>query len=657
MFIFFKKNVTKLRSSLTIGALLILTATILIPSHLAHAGLGDIIGTFLGYNTLWEFITSFLAIIASIALSIASWFVALAGTLLNVSINITLHIKELVHSTPAIYDVWKIIRDVSGLFIIFALLYAAIQLILGISRPNFGDLIKNIVVAGILINFSFFMTGVLIDASNVVSLALYRAMVPGQPDIGRLIENGGSNVTAQVGAQSQAIVKALFNDGGLSAIFMQSLQIQSSFDPKKFDLAQIQGGGAAAALKIVLIAVTGVIIMITAGLSFLAASLAFIIRLFILIFLLAFSPILFAAKIVPKIGEYGKDWWNMLQSQLIFMPVYLLLMYVALTILSKTNIFNSGAYGGLWQGGATSSIAPTEFIVLGINAAFVIIMLNIPLIAAFKLGGVATEWVSKSKLGQTASKWGSKQIWSDAGAGTYKGTVGRGASWLARSETFKDIASRSPVAGTMLRGVRGVAGDYDKKLSEQVKARTEFADSLGHDVAAVNKWESRLRSLKLQRDRVNAEPVPADPRLAALQADQKRELKNDIDDTERIISEQKNRRKQSYANETNQGSKDTLWTKVARKNKKAAAAIQAGIYEDRLKGEEDDLKDVKADLKALENAIRNNPADPANNRQAGQPNPEQTRELNRLTAKRNTSQEEVNKIKNWIANEKLTASK
>jgi hypothetical protein len=74
--------------------------------------------------------------------TMASWLVYLAGSLMNFSINLTMHIKEFVASTDAIYTVWKAIRDISGMFIIFGLLYSAIQLITGFESPKFGDRIK-----------------------------------------------------------------------------------------------------------------------------------------------------------------------------------------------------------------------------------------------------------------------------------------------------------------------------------------------------------------------------------------------------------------------------------------------------------------------------------------------------------------------------------
>ncbi len=444
-------------------------------THFANA---QAISSLLGFGSLWQTIAEVLAGLANVALSLTSWFVALSAMLLNVSINITMHIKEIVSSTPAIYDVWKAIRDLSGLVIIFTLLIASIQLILGVGSPNFGQMIKNVVIAGVLINFSFFATGVMIDASNMVSLTLYRAMLPGQPDIGKILDDSGHTVGGQALAQSQ-IVAALLNDGGISALFMQSLQIQSQFNPKNINMKD-SAGGISAALKIVLIAITGIVIMITAGLSFLAAALAFIIRLVILIFLLAFSPIWFAAAVIPQLKSYANDWWGALKSQLFFMPVYLLLMYVALLILSKSSVFTNGAAGNLWKGGAAGAAVPTEFIVLAINSVFVIIMLNVPLVAAIKVGGMATKILDKMPI-----KAGN--IWKGVGNTAYQGTKGAAGyagvrtlgKWAFNKE--KDFAKtsfgnsligrtiRSKTTGALAGSKMGSPGRSFKELDKENK--------------------------------------------------------------------------------------------------------------------------------------------------------------------------------------------
>ncbi len=470
---FIKKyaGIIKEHAIFKIVCLLVLVITLIgLSGHTAHA---EIIEKFLGVSGFWDLVAQGTAFLVNTALSVASWFVALTGMLLNVSINITMHMKDFVNSTPAIYDVWKTIRDISGMFIIFILLYAAIRMILG-QDAKLGNTIKNIVIAGVLINFSFFVTALLIDTSNVVSLQLYRAITPGQPDIGQLIAANNST-----GAMS-AIVGKLFDDGGLSAIFMQSLQIQSVFNPKNINLgANSSNSNGATPFKIILIGVTGIVIMLVAGLSFLFASLAFIVRLVLLLLLLAFSPIWFVAGIIPQLKEYADEWKKILIGQLTFMPAYLLMMYAALLILTKSNIFKNGASGGLWQGNSTTGV-PTEFVTFAINAVFIIIMLNVPLLVAIKLGGSMGGLMDMKKLG---GMFDAKKIWGGVGGFAGRHTAGRFASGLDKQLANTRIGNMSLVrdiragtTGALAKSKFGSSRSYEDqaKINEDVAKQREL---------------------------------------------------------------------------------------------------------------------------------------------------------------------------------------
>ncbi len=441
---------------------IIVAALIFVGStHAAHAE-----GWF-GFPDLWSIMSRVIAYIVNMVLAVCSWFVAMTGTLLNVSINLTMHIKDFVSSTPAIYDVWRAIRDISGMFIIFGLLYASIRMILG-QDAKLGTVIKNIVIAGVLINFSFFMTSVLIDASNIVSLQLYHAMTPGQPDIGNLINNKDPAAAGSL----PGIVNKVFSDGGLSMVFMQSLQIQTAFNPKNLSLDNPESSASfSTPFRIVLIGATGIVIMITAGLSFLFASLAFVVRLIILLILLAFSPIWFAAAVIPQLKEYSDEWWKVFKGQLIFMPAYLLFMYVALRIITNSNLFNSGAYATLWKGTASSSLIPTEFIAFGINAALIIIMLNIPLLAAIKLGASTGKLLDGKKLGAEAL-WG--RIGGYTGSAIGRNTAGRIGSQidkrLANTRIGNSLVARdfrAATTGALAKNKFGGSRSFDETVKEQ----------------------------------------------------------------------------------------------------------------------------------------------------------------------------------------------
>jgi hypothetical protein len=431
--------------------ILILLA-IVVPLHDTHAQ--SVITSFLGFKGLINLTGFILGFIFNILIALSGWFLGVCGTLLNVSLNATLHIKDIVDATPAVYEIWKAIRDISGIFIIFFLLYASIRLILDIQPPNFGDLIKNIIIAGILINFSFFFTGLLIDLSNMTSLAIYRAITPERSDNFQKSKNA-----------------LLFNDGGISDTFMQSLQIQKNLGKQNVDFTDISHD-VSFLIKSVVVQFASIMIMITTALSFLAAAIMFVIRIFVLIMLLAFSPIWFAAAIIPELNEYAKKWWGTLTSQLIFMPVYLILMYAGISILTKSSFFKNAGFN-LFSGNPTFSSWTGDLLALFVNTVFVIVMLNVPLIAALKLGGDITGFISKRG-------WDAGNIWKKVSGTLGVQTLGRGASWadkkVAKTPYGNSLLGRdfrSATIGAVAKNKMGTSRSFAEQLEEEKKVKIE----------------------------------------------------------------------------------------------------------------------------------------------------------------------------------------
>lgn len=469
----FQKNTSAYES---IGKVFVVVAIIIVAStQIASANFS--MTSFLGIPSVGDFMVQMVAEFVNINLQIASWILAVAGFLLNFSMSITLNIKAFVEATPAIYTVWKAIRDISGMFIIFMLLYAAIKLILG-QDAKIGGLIKTIVMAGVLINFSFFITGLGIDVSNVVSSQLYNAIAP-------------ANKLTGVESLNPNRVKEYLSDGGISDIFMQSLKIVSLYDVKSL---QVKNNGEilSPSIKIILMGTVGIVIMYTAAISFFLAALAFIVRFVILLFLLAFSPIWFASFAVPQLGEYAKKWSSTYQSQLTFMPVYLLLMYFALSVLSSNTLFGSAYAGDLTSVDAWYA----NFLTIAVNAALVIIMLNAPLLAAISLGAKMPEWAKKA---------GAENMWRGVAGIAGRSTVGKWSSSLDKqlantrfgnSSLVRDI--RASTTGAMAKSKFGSSRSFEDqaKINEDVDKQRELIRTGNTDTDKKRKAGARSKSLE-----------------------------------------------------------------------------------------------------------------------------------------------------------------
>lgn len=558
-----------------------------ISTSIAAANQGtNLIAQFLKFTNLPDLLNSTLASIVNLAVAIAGFILGIAAYLLDVSIGLTLNIKAFVEATPAVYSVWRILRDITGLFFIFYLLYAAIQMMTGLNRgPSYASIIKNIVIAGILINFSFFIVSIGIDFSNVISQAIYNAMIPNHT-VMRIDPN--TNLSTIVGTAGKS---------NISNIFMNSLKIQQIYDTNGNRL----GTNVADPIKIALIGVAGVVMMITTAISFVIAALAFIARLVILIFLLAFSSLWFVGWIIPEINKHFSFFQGQLFNQLIFMPAYLLLMYVALTIVNGSNIIGAGRLDAGAVSSAENWIMP--YVLLSINFAIIIIILNLPLVVGLSMGGLATGW-----LGKSISKWDARKIWGDikdkAPASVWNNTGGRVSSKLAQNESFKNFAGKYAIGELALKGVKGAASGYNEKLDAQVKARTEFSNSLGYDERAVlemkksaqNKIDEALR--QEARARTMGNTAAAD-RYANHAKQLKQQLGIDV------ANKQKERQAKYAERLANTGRPETLFLRVARKNKVAAAKINIDIWQKQLNSKKEILDKLKKQHETNERDIRN----------------------------------------------------
>lgn len=425
-------------------AILTVTGLVFIPQQ-AEAGILPDLST-------GAYFTEAVAWILNIVQGIVSLFVTASATLLSLSIKLTLNISELYNATPAIKNIWVIVRNISSMLIIFMLLFSSIQTILGIGNSNIKKLIGNIIMAGLLINFSLFFTKVLIDASNLVSLQFYRAIAP------------------EYASQDLRGWQSAYYDGGLSNIFMASLRIQNIYHPGNTDIKKIGEKGESAVFVSMIVATAGgIVMMLFAAISFFGAAIAFTIRTGFLLLLMAFSPIYFAGMIFPQVKKDLSDRWrDELVKQLLFMPIYLFLMYVALRVITDEGFMS-------FIQGSDMSDKGALVVLIGIIVQYVIaiIFINIPLIAAIKFGAIGTEFAK----GLTSDLKG--KIYGTPGfLGQH--TLGRGAKLAQGSFNSSAIAAKNPnlaiLANKTFNKVAsstfgGSKGGYDKRYKDYVKDR------------------------------------------------------------------------------------------------------------------------------------------------------------------------------------------
>ncbi len=305
--------------------------------------------------------------VASFAMWISARTLWIAGVLLDITLEKTLNLSGLLENFTLVTLGWQVLRDVANIIFIFIALWTGISITLGIKPGEAYGYLAQMVLVALFINFSLFITQVVVDASNIAALHFYQRIVAPE-DAGKL-------------------------DGGLSSAFMNALQLQTLYNTKAVEGSGGNAGGASNYLasvgqagnatlsftNIMLIGVFGSVFMIVAAFVFFAAAILFLIRAITLMMLMILSPLAFVGLLLPGASGMAHEWWHKLWSQAFFAPLYMALAYVVVRAINdpsfQTFLIKSANADLPSKGGTTFAAAFTGFGPDSINIIFAFILL------------------------------------------------------------------------------------------------------------------------------------------------------------------------------------------------------------------------------------------------------------------------------------------
>jgi hypothetical protein len=402
-----------------------------------------------------KIVTCFLASIGNVVMSAAARLLWFSGILLNYSVHYTINMKELMTNMPIVDTGWRIFRDLANIFFIFLLVSMSIGTILGLSNWNTKKMLASLIFAAVIINFSLFITQVIVDASNIVTIHFYELINP---------------PTAN---------NASWADSGLSDVFMNGLKIQTTY---------LAGSNAASASvgaqivqqddaglnfwNIIMVSTFGSILIIVAAFVFFAAAIMLITRLLILMMLMVLSPIAYIGAIIPGLSSAKSRWWSEFWHQIFFAPIYMILSYIVVAAIN-TKAFQDfvakGSFSEAFSGQSGSSVA----------IIFSYIMLIMLMLATLKVASSMGAYGagSMNNFGKSIRKWGTGMVTGGAG---YLATnrIGKLARTAADSDTAKGMKVRGSWSDRLaLRTLDKVAGakmGYKSSYDEQKKKGTFF---------------------------------------------------------------------------------------------------------------------------------------------------------------------------------------
>lgn len=356
--------------------------------------------------------------IGNAILQIAAYITYFGGSILEIAIEKLVFgmgtlLKDGIGNS--IDSIWTIIRDISNLAFIFGFIYVGIRTIINPDSADTKRFLAQIIIGALLINFSLFFTKIVIDFSNYSAVQIYNTMINNP-------------------------------DGNISYAFAQKLGVTGLYAPPSTPdrLAAVTGAGH------LWFYVMGAIMLVVAGFVLAAGGILLIVRFVALIFIMMFSPILFAATIFPQTEEYATDLWAKLISYSFFAPVYLLLLIASLKVLEgATNALGIGATATVAEG-ILSGKSDSYGVIL--NFVIVIMFLIFSLQVAQKMGVKGGEMAVSA--GKNLRQRGQRALGaSTAGlaAGVGRASIGKISNRISEKEGLKDVAAQKGVRGFMAR--------------------------------------------------------------------------------------------------------------------------------------------------------------------------------------------------------------
>ncbi|MFA6463758.1 MAG: hypothetical protein WCV55_02005 [Candidatus Paceibacterota bacterium] len=334
-----------------------------------------------------------------------SWLVGMAGWLFDfVFTQTVVEMASGIKKIGGIDIAWKVMRDLSNIGFIFILLYLAISTIIGAGEHDVKKTLSKLIIIAILLNFSLFFTKAIIDASNILAIAFFKAIV-------------------------------ITGDDGLGSAFMHAFRLQGLFGT-----STSSGEGVAASSQSFAVIIGGIITMLVATIILLASLMMFIKRYVILILILVFSPLAFAGMVLHQTEHYVQEWWSTLFKEAFFAPIYMILIWISFTIITDPSFgaaigyTNEQTLSDSFSSTATGKSSDTSM--AGVILSFIIVsaLLVSSLIVAEKMGVAGAQGAMNFAKGAQGAIQGGIGGWVGANTlGRFGNTIlnkGPSAAWL-----------------------------------------------------------------------------------------------------------------------------------------------------------------------------------------------------------------------------------
>ncbi len=215
---------------------------------------------------------------------------------------------------------WKILRDITNIIFIFALLFIAFQMVLGSGKGKAKAYLMKVILVTLTINFSMFFSYAIIDVSNIFAHVFYNKI--DQENVSFQTKTN-SGITGDISGKST------------------SLAIANKINPQKLFL----NDGYTTKGKQMLMTVMAGVINGSLIYVFLSVAFLFLGRTLGLWIAVILSPLAFASLTLPALENIDyigfKKWFPSLLKMAFMAPIFIFILYLAVQFMNVYTIGGS----------------------------------------------------------------------------------------------------------------------------------------------------------------------------------------------------------------------------------------------------------------------------------------------------------------------------
>ena len=370
----------------------------------------------------------------SISSFVGGIFVAILGKAVEFMLDLNLRTI----STPAVRGGYEVTLGIANLLLVLMIIVAAVATIIRNQTYGMKALIRDIIIAAVVINFGLILASGAIGISNSLTNTFLSGVTGG----------GGPGKFGEIMAQTFAPQKLFLptsdKDGEQTSKIAKEISAAKGLE------------GIIQPLVAVLMSFIGTIVIIVTLLAF-VVMLAY--RYVKIIVLLISFPLVLVARAFPKYKEYYSDWLKSFINQLLFPPAAIFFLWLALKV--SEGVFSAGSTS---FEGAIGSLAQAIFIPL-MNIFVLSGLMIMGLTAASKFGATGGEAAQKALAGggKAALGWAKKRATrSVTGAATRTAPRERPTNY-----SVDNVGALGKIKNVVNRGRIGV----NEVLNEANKAR------------------------------------------------------------------------------------------------------------------------------------------------------------------------------------------